>query len=74
MADYNVTGSSDTLTFQEKSGHYGAGKPVVDKSEVETGVVVEATTTAGIPAGKIVVKATSVYKPTVSDTSTVSVA
>lgn len=74
LADYNVTGSSDTLTFQEKSGHYGAGKPVVDKSEVETGVVVEATTTAGVPAGKIVVKATSVYKPSVSDTSTVSVA
>lgn len=74
LADYNVTGSSDTLTFQEKSGHYGAGKPVVDKSEVETGVVVEATTTVGIPAGKIVVKATSVYKPTVNDTATVSVA
>lgn len=74
LADYNVTGSSDTLTFQEKSGHYGAGKPVVDTSEVETGAVVEATTTAGVPAGKIVVKATSVYKPSVSDTSTISVA
>ena len=74
LADYNVTGASDTLTFQEKSGHYGAGKPVVDKSEVETGVVVEATTTAGVPAGKVVVKATSVYKPTVNDTATISVA
>ena len=74
LADYNVTGSTDTLTFREKSGHYGVGKPVVDTTDVDTGVVVEATTTAGVPAGKIVVKATSVYKSTVTDTATVSVA
>ncbi|MBQ1769769.1 MAG: Ig-like domain-containing protein [Turicibacter sp.] len=74
LADFNVTGSSDTLTFQEKSGHYGAGKPVVNKSEVETGVVVEATTTEGVPAGKVVVKATSVYNTNVNDTATISVA
>ena len=74
LADYTVTGSSDTLTFKEKSGHYGAGKPVVNTDDVETGVVVEATTTEGVPAGSVVVRATSVYKTTVSDTATVSVA
>jgi len=45
---YSIERSSYTLTFTEKKGHGGTGAPVVDDSDLVTGVVTEATTTAGV--------------------------
>lgn len=74
-ATYTITRNNGTLTFTEKSGHYGAGAPTVDDSDLVTGVVAEATTTKGVtPSSPITVTATSVYDDSVSDTSTITVA
>lgn len=45
---YTVTKNSTTLTFTEKSGQYGVGAPVVDETNLTTGAVTKATTTAGV--------------------------
>lgn len=74
---YTVTvgtsGNANKLTFVEKSGYYGIGKPVVDTTDVVTGVFTEATTTNGVPSGAVTVKATSIYTPTVNDTADITV-
>lgn len=73
---YTITRSSATLTFTEKAGSYGAGKPIIDDSDLTTGVVTEAVTTQGVAGatGSITVTATSIYKSSVSDTATITVA
>ena len=74
---YTVTqGSSSNankLTFVEKSGYYGIGAPVIDKSDVVTGVFTEATTTPGVPSGAVTVTATSIYNTSVSGNSAITV-
>ena len=74
---YTVTvgtsGNANKLTFVEKSGYYGIGKPSVDTSDVVTGVFTEATTTPGVPSGAVTVKATSIYKNSVSGTASITV-
>ena len=74
---YTVTvgtsGNANRLTFVEKSGYYGIGKPSVDTSDVVTGVFTEATTTPGVPSGAVTVKATSIYKNSVSGTASITV-
>ena len=74
---YTVTqgtsGNANRLTFVEKSGYYGIGKPSVDTTDVVTGVFTEATTTPGVPSGAVTVKATSIYTPTVNDTADITV-
>lgn len=76
-AYYTVTvgtsGNANKLTFVEKSGYYGIGKPSVDTTDVVTGVFTEATTTAGVPSGAVTVKATSIYTPTVNGTASITV-
>ena len=76
MDEYTLTKSSGTLTFTEKSGYYGTGKPtiVVTKTAGSTGVTAEATTTAGAEASTpIVVTATSIYDATKSAQARVTV-
>ena len=74
---YTVTvgtsSNANKLTFVEKSGYYGIGKPSVDTTDVVTGVFTEATTTAGVPSGAVTVKATSIYTPTVNGTAAITV-
>lgn len=74
---YTVTvgtsSNANRLTFVEKSGYYGIGKPSVDTSDVVTGVFTEATTTPGVPSGAVTVKATSIYKNSVSGTASITV-
>lgn len=76
-AYYTVTvgtsGNANKLTFVEKSGYYGIGKPTVDTTDVVIGVFTEATTTAGVPSGAVTVKATSIYTPTVNGTASITV-
>lgn len=73
-ATYTITRNNGTLTFTEKSGHYGAGAPEVDDSDLTTGVVAEETTTAGVtPSSPITVTATSIYDSSESDTATITV-
>ena len=75
---YTTTVSSGVVTFTEKAGAYGTGKPSIDDSDLSggTGVVAEAVTTQGVAGatGSITVTATSIYKPSVSDTATITVA
>ena len=76
MDEYTLTKSSGTLTFTEKSGYYGTGKPtiVVTKTAGSTGVTAEATTTAGAQASTpIVVTATSIYDNTKSAQARITV-
>ena len=74
---YTVTqgtsGNANKLTFVEKSGYYGTGAPVIDKSDVVTGVFTEATTTPGVPSGAVTVTATSIYNTSVTGTSAITV-
>ena len=70
---WTVTSASGVITFTEKAGMYGVGAPVVDKSQVITGVIAEATTTAGVPSGAVTVRATSIYNTAVSGTSAITV-
>ena len=73
-ATYTITRNNGTLTFTEKSGHYGAGAPSVDDSDLTTGVVAEETTTEGVtPSSPITVTATSIYDSTASDTASITV-
>lgn len=68
-----TSGNANKLTFVEKSGYYGIGKPSVDTSDVVTGVFTEATTTQGVPSGAVTVKATSIYNSSVSGTASITV-
>ena len=74
---YTVTqgtsSNANKLTFVENSGYYGVGAPVVNKTDVATGVITEATTTQGAPSGAVTVKATSIYNNSVSGTSSITV-
>lgn len=72
-AKWTVTSNNGVITFTEKAGMYGVGAPVVDKSQVITGVIAEATTTAGVPSGAVTVQATSIYNSSVSGTSAITV-
>ena len=75
---YTTTTSAGVVTFTEKAGSYGVGKPSIDDSDLSggTGVVAEAVTTQGVAGatGSITVTATSIYDNTKSDTATVTVA
>ena len=67
--------NNGVVTFTEKSGHYGVGAPVIDDSDLTTGVVAEATTTKGVtPSSPITVTATSVFNDEASDTATITIA
>ena len=74
---YTVTqgtsGNANKLTFVEKTGYYGIGKPVVNTTDVVTGVFTEATTTPGVPSGAVEVTATSIYNSAVSGTAAITV-
>lgn len=63
---YTVTNPSNgVVTFTEKSGYYGTGKPEVDDDGLTTGAVTEATTTAGVKSTNVFpVTATSIYDNT----------
>lgn len=56
---YTVTRDGAALTFTEKKGHGGTGAPVVDDSDLTTGAITEATTTAGV--AKVVSTAYTTY-------------
>ena len=72
---YTITNNDGVVTFTEKSGHYGVGAPVIDDSDLTTGVVAEATTTKGVtPSSPITVTATSVFDDSVSDTASITIA
>ena len=76
MDEYTLSKSTGTLTFTEKSGYYGEGKPtiVVTKTAGSTGVTAEATTTEGKQASTpIVVTATSIYDNTKSAQARITV-
>ena len=76
MDEYTLSKSTGTLTFTEKSGYYGTGKPtiVVTKGAGSTGVTAEATTTEGKQASTpIVVTATSIYDNTKSAQARITV-
>ena len=72
-ARYTITRNNAVLTFTEKSGHYGEGKPVVDDSDLTTGVVEEKVTTQGVTPN-IIVTATSIYDTTKTGSATITVA
>ena len=75
---YTVTvgtsSNADRLSFVEKSGYYGIGAPVVDKTEVATGVLTESVGTQGVMPSGVWVKATSVYDNTQSAIAKITVA
>lgn len=72
-ARYTITRTNAVLTFTEKTGHYGEGKPVVDDSDLTTGVVEEKVTTQGV-SPNIIVTATSIYDTTKTGSATITVA
>lgn len=45
---YDVTRTGAKITFTEKDNNYGVGAPIVDDSDVSTGSIAPATTTAGV--------------------------
>ena len=65
---------SRPLTFTEKSGHYGAGAPVVVVTTTAGEVTEDTTTEAVLPTTPILVTATSVYDNTKTATATITVA
>lgn len=69
-----TSGNANRVSFTEKSGWYGLGAPEVDDSDLTTGAVTESTGTAGVMASGVWVKATSVYDPTKSALSRITVA
>ena len=77
-AKYTVTvGTStnaDRLSFVEKSGYYGIGAPVVDKSGMTTGAITESVGTAGVMPSGVWVKATSIYDKSQSALAKITVA
>lgn len=74
---YTVTvgtsSNADRLSFVEKSGYYGIGQPSVDKSAMVTGAVTESVGTAGVMPSGVWVKATSVFDPTKSALSKITI-
>lgn len=74
---YTVTvgtsSNADRLSFVEKSGWYGYGAPEVDDSGLTTGAVTETTSTAGVMASGVWVKATSVFDTTKSALSRITI-
>lgn len=74
---YTVTvgtsSNADRLSFVEKSGYYGIGAPVVDKTAMATGAVTESVGTAGVMPSGVWVKATSVYDNTKSALSKITI-
>lgn len=74
---YTVTvgtsSNADRLSFVEKSGYYGIGAPVVDKTDMTTGAITETTSTAGVMPSGVWVKATSVYDNTKSALSKITI-
>jgi hypothetical protein len=73
---YTVTNSSNgVVTFTEKSGYYGTGKPTVDDDGLTTGVVTEATTTSGVASTNVFpVTATSIYDNTKDADAVITIA
>lgn len=75
---YTVTvgtsSNADRLSFVEKSGYYGIGAPVVDKTDVATGAFTETVGTQGVMPSGVWVKATSVYDNTKSALAKITVA
>ena len=75
---YTVTvgtsSNADRLSFVEKSGYYGIGAPVVDKTDVATGAFTETVGTQGVMPSGVWVKATSVYDNTQSALAKITVA
>lgn len=74
---YTVTvgtsSNADRLSFVEKSGYYGIGAPVVDKTDMATGAITESVGTAGVMPSGVWVKATSVYDNTKSALSKITI-
>lgn len=76
MDEYTVTRTNAVITFTEKSGYYGTGKPTISivKGSGSSGASAEATTTEGKQASTpIVVTATSIYDNTKSAQARVTV-
>lgn len=75
---YTVTvgtsSNADRLSFVEKSGYYGIGAPVVDKTDVATGVLTESVGTQGVMPSGVWVKATSIYDKSQSALAKITVA
>ena len=73
---YTVTNPSNgVVTFTEKSGYYGTGKPTVDDDGLTTGVVAEATTTSGVASTNVFpVTATSIYDNTKDADAVITIA
>lgn len=69
-----TSGNANRVSFTEKAGWYGLGAPEVDDSGLTTGAVTESTGTTGVMASGVWVKATSVYDPTKSALSRITVA
>ena len=68
-----TSGNANRVSFTEKSGWYGIGKPEVDDSGLTTGVVAESTGTAGVMASGVWVEAESVFDPTKSAIARITV-
>ena len=68
-----TSSNSDRLSFVEKSGYYGIGAPVVDKTAMTTGAITESVGTAGVMPSGVWVKATSVYDNTKSALSKITI-
>lgn len=73
---YTVTNPSNgVVTFTEKSGYYGTGKPTVNDDGLTTGVVAEAATTTGVESTNVFpVTATSIYDNTKSADGIITIA
>ena len=73
---YTVTNPSNgVVTFTEKSGYYGTGKPEVDDDGLTTGAVTEATTTPGVKSTNVFpVTATSIYDNTKDADAVITIA
>ena len=68
-----TSSNADRLSFTEKAGWYGIGKPEVDDSGLTTGAVTESTGTAGVMASGVWVEAESVFDPTKSAIARITV-
>ena len=68
-----TSGNANRVSFTEKAGWYGIGKPEVDDSGLTTGVVAESTGTAGVMASGVWVEAESVFDPTKSAIARITV-
>lgn len=68
-----TSGNANRVSFTEKAGWYGIGKPEVDDSGLTTGAVTESTGTAGVMASGVWVEAESVFDPTKSAIARITV-